>query len=101
MNVFGWNYPAGAENDPAAPWNQRDPEACETCEDGLVVCAVCKGVGQCFECDSSGKVRCDDCDGTGEETKPSREEIAIEKADRARDEAKDAQLLADETEDSQ
>jgi hypothetical protein len=21
---FGWDYPAGAENDPDAPWNQRD-----------------------------------------------------------------------------
>lgn len=23
---FGWDYPAGAENDPDAPWNQRDEE---------------------------------------------------------------------------
>ena len=21
-NVFGWNYPAGAEHDPRAPWNE-------------------------------------------------------------------------------
>jgi len=28
-NIFGWNYPAGAENDPNAPYNQGfDP-----CED--------------------------------------------------------------------
>ena len=25
-NVFGWGYPAGAEHDPSAPWNQHDPE---------------------------------------------------------------------------
>lgn len=24
-NVFGWYYPAGAENDPNAPYNQVDP----------------------------------------------------------------------------
>ena len=23
-NVFGWNYPAGAENDPRAPYNQPE-----------------------------------------------------------------------------
>ena len=23
---FGWDYPAGAENDPDAPWNQHDDE---------------------------------------------------------------------------
>jgi hypothetical protein len=27
-NVFGWDYPAGAENDPKAPWNEpSDPDA--------------------------------------------------------------------------
>lgn len=29
-NPFGWAYPAGAEHDPRAPWNQ--PDACEACE---------------------------------------------------------------------
>ena len=29
---FGWAYPAGAEHDPAAPYNQPDlPEECPTC----------------------------------------------------------------------
>lgn len=23
-NVFGWHYPPGAENDPNAPWNQKE-----------------------------------------------------------------------------
>ena len=27
-NPFGWDYPAGAENDPNAPWNQTDNEDC-------------------------------------------------------------------------
>lgn len=26
-NPFGWHYPAGAENDPNAPWNEPDYEA--------------------------------------------------------------------------
>jgi hypothetical protein len=26
---FGWSYPAGAENDPNAPWNQDYEEGCE------------------------------------------------------------------------
>ena len=26
---FGWDYPAGAENDPDAPWNQHDDEGDE------------------------------------------------------------------------
>lgn len=89
MNVFGYDYPAGAQNDPRAPYNQHDPDACPSCEDGLIMCPECKGDGQCLECDSSGKVRCDDCNGTGEEHKPSRDEIECERADRARDEEKD------------
>lgn len=24
--MFGWDYPPGAENDPNAPWNQREPD---------------------------------------------------------------------------
>lgn len=29
---FGWGYPAGAENDPNAPYNQPDyPDACPIC----------------------------------------------------------------------
>lgn len=29
---FGWSYPAGAEHDPNAPYNQPDlPEECPTC----------------------------------------------------------------------
>lgn len=32
-NPLGWDYPAGAENDPNAPWNQPDIEACDDCGD--------------------------------------------------------------------
>lgn len=31
-NPFGWGYPAGAEHDPNAPYNQPDePEDCPVC----------------------------------------------------------------------
>jgi len=31
-NPFGWGYPAGAENDPNAPWNEPEmPEECPMC----------------------------------------------------------------------
>jgi len=26
MSALGWSYPAGAENDPNAPWNQVDDD---------------------------------------------------------------------------
>lgn len=34
MSVFGWHYPAGAENDPRAPWNTPDalPCRCDECD---------------------------------------------------------------------
>ena len=25
-SMFGWSYPPGAENDPHAPWNEREEE---------------------------------------------------------------------------
>ncbi|MFU8817397.1 MAG: hypothetical protein ACNA7W_18780 [Pseudomonadales bacterium] len=31
MSAFGWDYPAGAEFDPAAPWNQHDADECTQC----------------------------------------------------------------------
>ena len=67
MSVFGYNYPAGAEHDPNAPWNQKDPE-------------------ECSECGGEG---CEECDWEGHRNPPSREEIEIEKADLAMDRAKD------------
>tara|TARA_R110000868_G_scaffold3147_1_gene20905 strand:+ start:8419 stop:8619 length:201 start_codon:yes stop_codon:yes gene_type:complete len=52
-NVFGWDYPAGAEHDPRAPWNEKEER--------------------------------DEEDDEG----PSKEELAMEKADMAMDLAKD------------
>ena len=54
---FGWDYPAGAENDPDAPWNQRDEED----------------------------------EGEGETQQEMRDRIDEDKADAARDEAKEGQ----------
>ena len=52
-NPFGWNYPAGAENDPNAPWNQR-PEMCPVCEEfvdcGLLCNAMSHGECDCPKC---------------------------------------------------
>lgn len=47
-STFGWDYPAGAEHDPNAPYNQRD-EDCPKC-DGLGtilgdICVYCDGTG--------------------------------------------------------
>lgn len=30
-NIFGWDYPPGAEHDPNAPWNQTDESCCVDC----------------------------------------------------------------------
>jgi hypothetical protein len=40
---FGWDYPAGAENDPNAPWNQTDEHhsECPAHEDARPKCAEC------------------------------------------------------------
>ena len=76
MNAFGWDLPAGAEHDPAAPWNQEDADDCETCG----------GDGS----DDDGE-RCEDCGGTGEGETPSqrRARWAEEKADAEHDREKD------------
>lgn len=88
------NYPAGAERDPRAPYNQSEPDQCEFCEGtGKVPCSTCDERihpnEDCAECDNSRLEVCPDCGGSGEAEEKSREEIECEKADRARDEAKD------------
>jgi len=72
---FGWSYPAGAENDPNAPWNQNDPEICDCCDgDGYVIESCCgdniKGndIDLCPTCGEHcgmEKEECSECDGTG------------------------------------
>ena len=94
MSVFGNNYPAGAEHDPRAPWNQEDADECKTCAgSGEIVCPDCRGRGvdgNCAECEY-GKMPCEDCDGTGEGETPSqrRARLAEEKADADHDREKD------------
>ena len=86
MSIFGWSYPAGAEHDLRAPWNAKDePSDCETCG----------GTGRIPldppDPDPGGPETdpCPTCLGMGELLRPTREEIAIDKADRDRDAAKD------------
>lgn len=75
MNPLGYNYPAGAEHDPSAPWNR--PDDCETCG----------GEGLCREVDG-GPYTCPDCGGIGRQKNRAelRREWLEDKADIARDE---------------
>lgn len=52
-SIFGWNYPAGAENDPRAPWNQVDPP-CEVCGKHTDDC-ICP---TCDVCGETGRPEC-------------------------------------------
>lgn len=59
---FGWNYPAGAANDPRAPWNRREPDEHE------VPCPSCDGTGNAFpdeDDEYEEQHPCIDCDGAG------------------------------------
>lgn len=47
-NPFGWSYPPGAEHDPNAPYNQKDPP-CEVCNRDTDRCV-------CPECPTCGEV---------------------------------------------
>ena len=51
MNRFGWDYPAGAENDPHAPYNQGD---------GLEECSA--ALMECYGIESAEDVVCDEDD---------------------------------------
>jgi len=73
MNPFGHNYPAGAEHDPSAPWNQ--PDDCEECD----------GTGQVADAD--GPDECQVCNGTGRQKTRAelRAEYEEDKADMERE----------------
>jgi len=74
-NVFGWDYPAGAEHDPRAPWNE--PPECEACDgEGVVTCSDCDGAGMCETCSERGHHQCRFCNGSGRKQtdKESRED---------------------------
>jgi len=93
MSVFGSYYPAGAEHDPSAPWNQEDADGCDTCDGtGMVECHECDGErDDCDRCGGRGPEQCSDCYGTGEGETPSqrRARLAEEKADADYDREKD------------
>lgn len=38
---------------------------CGHCTGGKLNCSTCNGTGDCYECDGTGKVGCDDCRETG------------------------------------
>lgn len=79
------NYPPGAENDPRAPYNQKDPET-KKCEE-------CNGTGylECSECGTHSAIECDDCEGTGE-IEIDDEDLKAAEGDRAYDAWKDSRL---------
>lgn len=96
---FGRDYPAGAEHDPRAPWNQ--PGDCETCNGAAhLKCEHCvngfaedfshpteRRLKECEFCEGEGNSVCSDCGGLGREK--TRAELRAEweeaKADMERD----------------
>ena len=63
---LGWSYPAGAYNDPRAPWNEPD-EYCEDCGHIVDDC-------ECIPCDTCKEIGlelrhglCDDCSDWGDD----------------------------------
>jgi DnaJ-class molecular chaperone len=88
VSVFGYNYPAGAEHDPSAPWNQ--PDDCELCGgDGVKALSELGPSAWGEDCFSEQDriVTCPDCSGTGRQKTRAelRAEYEEDKADMARD----------------
>jgi len=65
---FGWDYPAGAENDPRAPYNDPGDPPCEACGMAGCCCPRCRVCdwpfpaeqivdGVCLECQEDGDAR--------------------------------------------
>lgn len=54
MGIFGWSYPAGAANDPNAPYNQNDDGPCEVCGKVIDDC-ICP---ECTVCGEKGQPTC-------------------------------------------
>ncbi len=93
---LGWNYPAGAENDPAAPWNipADDRPSCHSCEDrpstddedGL--CDVCRE-----EAEEQREAIWNEYQRQREDDYPEPDDLAtealIDRADEARKERKE------------
>ena len=60
------NYPPGAENDPRAPWNQKDVYECDKCgnnaEDELIESYDREAMGDLWMCEScAGRTKCTTC----------------------------------------
>lgn len=92
MSALGYHYPAGAEHDPSAPWNQEDPAPCDHCDgEGFVTCDDCDGAGMCETCGERGYVQCPTCGGTGEGETPAEQRLRLaeDKADEDRDRERD------------
>lgn len=84
------NYPPGAENDPRAPYNEKEPK--------MTKCDECSGEGKFQDIDDSDgepfEFQCDNCEGTGE-IEISEEDLQAAEGDRAYDAWKDSQLEGD------
>lgn len=94
-NVFGWDLPGGVTHAMIDEHFGRDrTEACSECEEGQAPCNECSGKGcpenPCEYCLSTGKQKCEECDGTGEvpakSAAESRADWEESKADEERDE---------------
>lgn len=66
---FGWSYPAGAENDPSAPWNQVD-DFCDVCEKPVDRCKC----PECPVCRVHGNPKCYEYHGLSMEPLPDDDE---------------------------
>lgn len=95
-DALGYHYPAGAEHDPHAPYNDEESDPCDRCggEGQILVCVddICQGQGECMHGD--GMAMCPECNGSGHCEIPSqrRERHAEEKADYDRDAEIDRRL---------
>lgn len=56
MSIFGWSYPAGAENDPNAPYNQQEGP-CGVCGQDIYGDCICP---ECPVCGATGDPLCYD-----------------------------------------
>ena len=63
------DYPAGAANDPRAPYNEKSYGDCSGCGGTGEVCEECNEAGWHCDCEDEfiAKV-CPDCEGTGDKT---------------------------------
>lgn len=106
MGIFGWSYPAGAENDPNAPYNQED-SPCEVCglfPDSCICpeCPVCGSYGDpaCYDgiIPNHGLIRSEEQEASFDKYKASQENIAEEWDRYAAEEAADWNRYVEESE---